>query len=197
MLTISRSADNNKGPILEVLQTVFRQPADILEIASGTAQHAVHFAAAMPHLTWRTSDLGECLPDIRARLAEENPGNVIDPVELDVSDHPWPLAQVDGIFAANFVHIAGWSKVEYMFAGVETVLKSGGRLCLYGPYKYGGEFTTISNQQFDSWLKARDPQSGVRDFEAVSALASAIGLALVKDHPMPANNQLLEFRRDR
>lgn len=199
MLPFSQAAENNKEPIANILRDAFKNARSVLEIGSGTGQHAVHLGEALAHLTWQTSELPGNLDGVATRLAAEGPENVptnvIAPVALDVSVHPWPIAHVDGIFSANCVHIMSWDHVAHLFRGVGEVLGSGGTLCLYGPYKYGGEFTTPSNADFDDWLKARDRLSGVRDFEAVDALAQAQGLSLLADHPMPANNQLLVWRR--
>ena len=169
-----------------------------LEIGSGTGQHAVFFARALPHLRWQPSDRAEWLPALRARIAREGPGNLAAPIELDVSMSPWPINAADAVFSANTLHIMAWHEVEAFFAGIGRTLAAARReasaprtLAVYGPFKYRGAFTTASNAVFDDSLKARDPASGIRDFEAVDALACAQGLALAADHAMPANNQLL------
>ncbi len=185
------SPENNKRVIGEKLVDAFATRRHILEIGSGTGQHAVWLAVRMPHLTWQTSDLQQNLEHIRQRLKVEGPDNVLQPLQLDVSDERWPEAQYDGIFCANSIHIMSWENVVLMFSGIGRVLEKGGRIVLYGPFKYGGEFTTPSNQNFDDWLKSRDAVSGIRDFEAVDELAAQIGLQLIADHPMPANNQLI------
>lgn len=195
MLAFSQAAENNKEPIADVLREAFKDTRLVLEIASGTGQHAAHFGACFPSLTWQPSDLGEHLGDIGERLNEAGLPNVLPPVELDVAKQPWPVREADGIFSANCVHIVSWEHVEHMFRGIGTVLANGGVLCLYGPYKYDGAFTTESNARFDLWLKSRDPSSGIRDFEAVDGLARMQGLALERDVAMPANNQLLIWRR--
>ncbi|MEQ1888511.1 MAG: DUF938 domain-containing protein [Alphaproteobacteria bacterium] len=195
MLPFSQAAENNKAPIADILCGIFADVREVLEIGSGTGQHAVYFGQCLPHLIWRTSDLADNIPDIRARLAAEASENVIPPVVLDVAVQPWPVTKIDGVFSANAVHIMSWRHVVHMFRALSQVLCDRATLCLYGPFRYKGEFTTPSNAQFDLWLKQRDPQSGVRDFEAVDALANAIGLRLVADHAMPANNQLLVWQR--
>lgn len=195
MIAFSQAAENNKEPIAQVLREAFKDVRNVLEIGSGTGQHAVYFGHCLPHLIWRTSDLAHNLAAINARLAVEAPANVLAPVALDVADRPWPAPPVDGIFSANAVHIMSWDHVVQMFRGIGEILEPRGAVCLYGPFKYGGQFTTPSNAQFDLWLKQRDPVSGVRDFEAVDALAQAQGLQLAADHPMPANNQLLVWRK--
>jgi len=196
MPPFSQAAENNKEPIARILVDAFSHAHHILEIGSGTGQHAVHFGRALPHLIWQPSDLAPNLDGLRARLEREAPANVRPPVALDVGLLPWPVAAVDGVFSANAVHIMGWPRVEDLFFGVGDVLESGGTLCLYGPFKYKGAFTTASNAEFDAWLKRQNPDSGIRDSEAIDALAAAQGLRLVADHPMPANNRLLIWRRE-
>ncbi len=195
MYSYSEAAEKNKGPIGEVLVEAFEPCGHVLEIASGTGQHAVHMAKLLPHVTWQTSDLAENLEEIGKRVAGEGGKNVLPPVELDVGMTNWPVSEVDGVFAANAVHIMSWDHVKALFAGLDRVLMPGGVLALYGAYKYGGAFTTDSNAEFDQWLKGRDPESGVRDFETVDELAKIIGLKLLTDHDMPSNNQLLVWRR--
>ena len=192
---VSPSAERNKGPVADVLKQALPDRGLVLEIGSGTGQHVVHFAQETPHLTWQPSELREQLPPLIERLAREAPPNVRAPVALDVRDDPWPLAGFDALFSANSLHIMAWSAVREFFRGTAAVLRAGGVLCVYGPVRYRGEYTSASNAQFDLWLKARDPQSGIRDFEALDALALAQGLRLRADHPMPANNQTLVWQR--
>lgn len=195
MLTFNQAAENNKEPIGTILAKAFSSCHHVLEIASGTAQHAVHMGKLLPHVTWQTSDLAENLDNINARLKAEAGDNVRPPLELDVAQNPWPVKGIDAVYASNAVHIMSFDHVQAMFAGLDNALAEGGMLALYGPYKYDGEFTTKSNAQFDLRLKQNDPLSGIRDFEAVDKLASEIGLTLLKDHQMPANNQLLLWQR--
>ena len=149
----------------------------------------------MPDTIWQTSDLAENHDSIIQRLALETGKNVRKPLTLDVAQDDWLVGEVDGVFSANAIHIMSWQHVAALFVGLEKHLAKGGMLALYGPYKYADEFTTESNARFDLWLKDRDPQSGVRDFEAVDQLAQNIGLQLQADHKMPANNQLLIWER--
>ena len=195
MMAFSQAAENNKEPIARVLRDVFKEVRRVLEIGAGTGQHAVHFARALPHLTWLTSDLAANLDGIHDRLARDDVTNVAPPLPLDVTENPWPTLKVDGVFAANCLHIMSWAEAEHLFGGIGEVLEAGGTVCLYGPFKYGGAFTTESNARFDAHLKRRDPASGIRDFEAVDTLARAQGLRLIRDAAMPANNQLLVWRR--
>ncbi len=194
MLPFSDACERNKGPILEVLRAALRESTRVIEIGSGTGQHAVHFARHLPHLSWQPTDRAEYLQDLAARIAAEGPPNLASPVELDVLQEPWPAVRGDGVFSANTLHIMSWPAVEAFFSGLPRVLEVGGVLATYGPFKYGGRFTTESNAAFDAMLRERDPQSGLRDFEAVNALAEAAGLKLEADHDLPANNQLLVWR---
>ncbi|WDS34893.1 DUF938 domain-containing protein [Pseudoxanthomonas sp.] len=191
------SCERNRDPILAVLSVALRAARSVLEIGSGTGQHAVHFAAAMPWLVWQASERAEHLPGIVQWLEEAALPNTRLPLTLDVATGPWPTARFDAVFSANTLHIMGWPQVQAFFAGVDGVLADGGTLAVYGPFNDGGAFTSDSNAQFDQWLKARDPASGIRDFEAVDALARGIGLRLEADHAMPANNRLLVWRRGR
>ena len=188
------SCERNREPILAVLRRHFADRREVLEIGSGTGQHAVHFAAAMPWLTWQCSDVAAQLPGVRAWLDEAALPNTPPPLPLDVTG-PWPAQCFDAVFSANTLHIVGWPEVEAFFAGVDRMLDGDGVLIVYGPFNYEGDFTSASNREFDLWLKARDPRSGLRDFEAVDALANGIGLRLVEDVPMPANNRCLVWRR--
>lgn len=191
----SQACENNKQPIFEHLQQVFAEVGSVLEIGSGTGQHAVFFAPRMPHLTWQPSDLAENLPGIRAWIQTGQAANLKLPIELDVTWDAWPVDRVDGIFSANSLHIMSWPSVGRLFEGVGRTLKPGGVLCLYGPFNYGGAYTSTSNAQFDQWLKQQNPDSAIRHFEDVNALASDQGLVLCSDHAMPANNRLLVWRR--
>ena len=197
----SPSCDRNREPILAVLREYFATRHDVLEIGSGTGQHAVHFAAAMPWLRWQCSDVAGNLPGIRLWLDEAALPNTPAPIELDVARGPWPTQtfdapRFDAVFSANSLHIMGWADVEALFAGLDAVLAPDATLVVYGPFNYGGDYTSDSNREFDGWLKARDPRSAIRDFEAVDALARAIGLRLHADLAMPANNRCLVWRRD-
>lgn len=194
---MSEACERNKGPILAVLAGELAARRAVLEIGSGTGQHAVHFATHLPHLSWQPSEVPAQLPPLIERITREAPPNVRAPVALDVRDDPWPLAGYDAVFSANSLHIMAWSAVREFFRGTAAVLRAGGVLCVYGPVRYRGEYTSESNARFDLWLKERDPQSGIRDFEALDALALAQGLRLRADHAMPANNQLLVWRRMR
>jgi Protein of unknown function (DUF938) len=195
MKPYSESCEQNQAQILEVLREEFAENENVLEIASGTGQHAVFFGRALPHLNWQTSELMHNHAGIQAWLDEAQLANVRSPVTVDVFAPDWPIDQVDAVFNANTVHIVSWPGVEQMFAGIGRVLGTGGKVCIYGAFNYGGKFTSESNERFDAWLKSRDPVSGVRDFEAVNLLAEAQGLRLLKDVSMPGNNRTLVWQR--
>ncbi|MCB1734729.1 MAG: DUF938 domain-containing protein [Gammaproteobacteria bacterium] len=187
----AESCEENKAPILEVLKSLFADRCHVLEIGSGTGQHAVHFGAALPHLRWQTSEMVENHPGIQAWLDEAGLDNVQPPLALDVSRDDWPQTRFDAAYSANTVHIMSWPMVEAMFAGLGRVLLPGGVFALYGPFHYGGQATAESNVRFDQWLRARDPLSGVRDFDDLNALAELAGMKCQEDVAMPANNHIL------
>jgi SAM-dependent methyltransferase len=192
----SQACENNKQYILEKLRHEFAPGSFVLEIGSLTAQHVGFFAQQLPDIHWQPSDMVANLPVVLAGLADCALPNIAAPLALDVAQQPWPIGLVDGIFSANTLHIMPYEHVERLFQGAGHVLRPGARLCVYGPFKYNGDFTTPSNADFDVWLKQRDPQSGVRDFEQVNTWAAAAGLQFRADHPLPANNQLLVWQKD-
>lgn len=191
----SPSSERNREPILAILRDAFSGCKCVLEIGSGTGQHAVHFAAAMPHLTWQTSDRVENHDGIHAWLADAALPNTLPPLTLDVNQARWPRARFDAVFTANTLHIMGWEEVQTLFRRLPEVLEEDACVAVYGPFNYGGKFTSDSNAAFDQRLKGDDPKRGIRDFEAVDALAKGIGFTLVADHEMPANNRCLVWRR--
>lgn len=196
MKPFSQSSEENKEPIVDVLREAFSTRHRVLEIGSGTGQHAVYFARQLPQLFWQPSELAENIPGIHTWLTEAGLPNVAAPLMLDIERQPWPDTAVDAVFSANTVHIISWPQVEALFAGVGALLPAGGVFALYGPFNYGGRYTSDSNARFDQWLKARDPLSGVRDFEAVDALARAAGMTLTRDYTMPANNRTLVWHKN-
>ena len=188
------ACERNQEPILALLHSYLVNRRRVLEIGSGTGQHAVYFAPALPNTVWQTSDLEENLPGIRLWLQEAALPNLPPPLLLDVTGE-WPTERFDAAFSANSLHIMPWTAVEQFFAGIDTVIEDNGLLAVYGPFNYHGTYTSDSNREFDGWLKQRSALSGIRDFEKVDALANRIGLQLVKDHAMPANNRLIVWRR--
>lgn len=190
----SQACENNRQPILDVLRQYLGEATAVLEIGAGTGQHAVHFAAALPHLRWQPGDRADNLPGIRAWVTAAALPNLAEPIAFDVNDATWPAAG-DAIFSANTLHIMGWPEVQRFFAGAGAALGSGGLLIVYGPFNYGGSHTSASNADFDRWLRCRDSASGIRDAEAVQRLADDAGFDPVADHAMPANNRTLVWRR--
>lgn len=189
------SSDENKEPILSVLREVLAGSRRVLEIGSGTGQHAVHFGLHLAHVVWLPSDLPEHLPGIRLWWEEAALPNVAAPLALDVNEPDWPVAEVDAVFSANTAHIMDWTSVGAMFTGVGRVLREGGVFALYGPFHYGGQPTSASNARFDASLRARNPAMGVRNFEDLDALARAAGMRLQRDYPMPVNNRTLVWEK--
>jgi len=199
VLPFSQACENNKAPILAVLKTAFANTKQVLEIGSGTGQHAVYFAANLPQLFWQTSDQAQYLEDISARCLQQGHQlgvhNLGLPITLDVS-LPWPIngPHIDAVFSANTLHIMSKPKVEAFFNGLGEYLPQLNSLCLYGPFNYQGHYTSDSNRRFDDLLKQRDSESGIRDVEWIVTLAQAQNLTLVEDIAMPANNRLLHFK---
>jgi SAM-dependent methyltransferase len=190
------ATERNRGPILDVLRAVLPASGVVLEIASGTGQHAAFFAPELPGLRWQPSDASErMLESIRAWSAVARAGNLAAPVLMDVDPEPWPIANADAIVNINMLHIAPWAAVEALFRGAARRLPASGVLLLYGPFKRGGQHTAESNQRFDERLRAEDPRWGVRDVDDVQALASSVGFGAAEILPMPANNLSLVFRR--
>jgi len=184
------SVARNRDAIPPALQEYFSDCCTVLEIGSGTGQHAIHFAAALPHLSWQSSDRIDALPGISAWLAEAELPNTPPPLALDVAGD-WPNQQYDAIFSANTLHIMSWVEVERFFHKLPSVLDNPSCVVVYGPFNYGGQYSSSSNADFDQWLKGRNPLQGIRDFEAINALATQSGLRLVEDRAMPANNRCL------
>ena len=190
------SAERNKDPILDVLARVLPRRGLVLEIASGTGQHVVHFAKALSDLTWQPSDPdAELRESIALRVREEQRANVNSPIDLDVTKIPWPLQTVDAVVAINLIHVAPWSATLALFEGANALLSAQHVLFLYGPYRRDGRHTSESNAQFDLDLRTRNPEWGLRDLEAVSDVAAGAGFALAEAVDMPANNLSLVFKR--
>ena len=191
MLNYSPSCERNQQPILEQLQGLLTDSRHVLEVGSGSGQHALFFARRFPWLSWQPTELMMNHEALKLNLMEEAVENILPPQILDVCQSSWGVDYADAVFTANTLHIMGWPQVECFFAGAGAALEPGGQLIVYGPFRYEGDYTSASNAEFDQWLKQRDPVSGIRDFEAVNALAEAVGLQLSADVTMPANNQLL------
>ncbi len=190
MKQYSESCTQNQKSILSIIQPLLANVGSVLEIGSGTGQHAVYFAEHMPHLSWQASDQSQYLPSINAWIDAANLDKLPIAIELDVTQ-PWSGVKVESIFSANTVHIMSWEMVIDFFDEVGRNLDTGGLFILYGPFNYKGQYTSQSNANFDLWLKNRDPSSAIRDFEALNQLAQKAGLSLVSDYTMPANNRIL------
>ncbi|HUT41276.1 MAG TPA: DUF938 domain-containing protein [Gammaproteobacteria bacterium] len=197
MKQFSDACEQNKAPILAVLHEAFRDTQRVLEIGSGTGQHAVHFAGHLSHLHWQTSDLPDNHASIGAWIADSGLANLSPPLELDVAAGHWPQQTFDGVFSANTTHIMHWPDVCCMFAGIGTLLECDGVFCLYGPFNYHNTYSSPSNAHFDEWLRDRDPGSGIRNFEDLDALARTHGMHLQADYEMPVNNRLLVWVKGR
>ncbi len=191
----SESCEQNKDVILSVIGSYLQSGVEVLEVGSGTGQHAVHFASHYPEAIWQTSDREENLPGIKSWLDKEQQKNLPEPIELDVCES-WPDKKYNMIFSANSLHIMGKPAVEQFFAGCGLQTKPGSHLLVYGPFNYNNEYTSDSNRHFDQWLKARNPQSCIKDFEWVDELAGNAGFILVDDIEMPANNRTIIWRRE-
>ena len=178
-----------------MLRQVFADRRQVLEIASGTGQHACHFAANMPWLRWQPTELPENLTLLGPRCRTYEGANLLPPVALDVRAKPWPLTVPDALFTANSLHIMAYSAVEQFFAGLARHAGSDVVLAIYGPFNYRGDYTSESNARFDQWLAQQHPDSAIRDFEAVDALAADAGFSLKADNEMPANNRLLVWHK--
>ena len=194
-LPFSEACERNKEPILEALGRIFPTSGRVLEIGSCTGQHLVFFAPSFPELSWQPSDQLDYLEGLSARIRLEGSPNILEAIELDVSKE-WPGQLFDAVYSSNTAHIMSWESVCAMFAGVGTCLLPGGVFCLYGPFNEGGRFTTVSNQEFDCSLRARDATQGIRDLEALETLASGQQMKLTQQFRLPANNCLLVFHKE-
>lgn len=192
----SEACERNRDPILAVLRQWMIAPGTVLEIGAGTGQHAIHFAAAMPHLRWVATDLEQNHSGIAAWIEESALTNISGPVTLDVRDPDWPFSALHYAYSANTAHIMSWESVAHMFAGVSRVLRRRGLFFLYGPFNRDGKFTSESNREFDASLRARDPSMGIRDDQALIALARRCELIYAADYSMPARNRLLIWQKD-
>ena len=193
-LPFSEACERNQGPILEVLLQRLPERGIVLEVGAGTGQHVVHFAPRFPRLSWLPSDRREHLPGLNSRIRAEGGPNILPAIELDVGG-AWPDRRFAAVYSANTAHIMSWPAVCDMFAGIGPRLDPGGAFFLYGPFNLGGRATADTNAEFDRQLRERDPAMGLRDVEALDALAGQHGLGLQERVAMPANNHVLVFRR--
>jgi len=194
-LPVAESCLRNQEPIFDVLQQELEEGSVVLELGSGTGQHAAFISHRLPRIRWQPSELAENIDAINAWRQHMKAGNFLPPLVLDIAQDLWPVKQVDAVFSANLVHFVGWDKVRSMMAGIGRVLKNSGVAFFYGPYNYNGEFTSDGNRQLDEWLKSRDPASGIKDFEQIIMTARKEKLRLLKDIAMPANNRILVMQK--
>ena len=187
----SQACENNKDAILQVIQTVFSQPTAVWEIGSGTGQHACYFAGHLPHIEWQPTDKNDNIPGICLWREEAQLANLKPPLTLDVTDTEWPCNSIDALFTANTLHIMSRDEVRIFFARLADYLNAGALICIYGPFNYNGAYTSDSNARFDLWLKSQNALSCIKDFEEIMLLAATVGIELVSDVAMPANNRLL------
>ncbi len=190
----SQACENNKDPILQVIKTVFAQPATVWEIGSGTGQHACYFARQLPHIEWQPTDRSENIPGICLWREEACTPNLKPPLTLDVADAVWPCDTIDALFTANTLHIMSWEEVQIFFARLAVHLNAKAFVCIYGPFNYNGVYTSDSNARFDQMLKSQRASMGIRAFEDIMVLAASAGLELISDNAMPANNRLLALQ---
>ena len=193
----SQACENNKQVILEILERHLKDGDQVLELAGGTGQHCVHFATNLPNLHWQSSDIPSNVDNLNLRLADAKLANLPAAIAIDVNNSSWGSDRPSAIFSANSLHIMSADSVENFFKGIGEALQADGTLIVYGPFKYAGGFTSESNEGFDHWLKDRDPTSGLRDFEWVNDLATKANLTLIEDNAMPANNQLLVWKKSK
>jgi hypothetical protein len=193
-VAFSKAAERNKHSILEKLGPLLATYKSVVEIGSGTGQHATYFAAALPHLQWQPTELPKNLAPLSNRCKTFPAQNLATPIVLDIDSNPWPILHVDAVFTANTLHIIHWPQVCRMFAEVGKLLTTDGLFCIYGPFNIDGRFTSDSNKRFDRQLKIRDPQSGIRDIADLQREGKKCGLFLQKNDAMPANNRLLVWR---
>ncbi len=192
----SPSCERNQVPILSILQTKLNDGGRLLEIGSGTGQHAVYFCQRMPNVLWQCSDLRENLSGIQMWIDDSCLSNVLPPIELDVAD-PAIYKTYDAVYSCNTLHIMSKSNVVKFFNLVNSVTQKQSSLFVYGPFNYNGEYTSSSNAEFDAWLKERNLESAIKDFEWINELANDAGFFLVDDVEMPANNRLLHWERSK
>ena len=194
-LPFSQSCENNKGPILEKIETIFSNNKYVLEIASGTGQHAIFFSKKLPHLLWQPTEIPSQIKSLNSRLSTSQNVNLLPAIELDVNQKEWGIPKTEAIFTANSLHIISEKSVENLIFKAGQKLSSNGQLIVYGPFKYEQRFTSVSNANFDSMLRNKSARSAIRDFEWVNSLCKSEGLLLKNDFTMPANNRLLLFKK--
>ena len=195
MKRFAEACDRNQAPILEVLSTILPDTGKVLEIGSGTGQHATYFSRYLPNLTWQPSDLAEMLPSIKAWCEESSAKNLNAPIVIDLFDNNEALSRVDAIVCINVAHIVAWEGVKRLFKIADNILNPTGVIYFYGPYRYTNRPLEPSNEAFDEWLTKNNPVSGIRDYSAVESLAESNGFTLGGDKSMPSNNRSIWWVR--
>jgi cyclopropane fatty-acyl-phospholipid synthase-like methyltransferase len=190
----SQACENNKLAILPVLKRHLENSNTLLEVGSGTGQHAVYFAAKLAHLSWQTSDQLQYHDGIRQWISGASLPNVLEPLQLNVQSYPWSQKQYDAVFTANTLHIMSANYAEIFMKNVANALSEAGKFIAYGPFNYTGEYTSESNARFDIWLKQQNADSAIRDMQSLDHFAEMGGLRLIEDNEMPANNRLLVWQ---
>ena len=196
-LPVSEACLRNQQPIADVLEQELPQAGVVLELGSGTGQHGAFFSRRLPRIKWQPSELANRIAGINAWREKSQCSNFLPPLILDVGQDLWPVRQVDAVFSANLVHFVGWNKIRVMLGGVRRALKHTGIAIFYGPFNVGGHFTSDGNRRLDQWLKARDPEAGIKHIEQFILAARREKLRLLKDIAMPANNRLLILQKYR
>ena len=191
----SQAADNNKGPISNTLSEWLSDHKVVLEVGSGSGQHAIHVTATLNNIVWQPTEHPAVMPLLIRNISNHGNPNILQPHSLNLELEDWPARPVDCVYSANVIHIVSEILVEKLIQGASETLSKRGLLALYGPFKYQGEFTSDSNAEFDSWLKDRNQNSGIRDIEWLKGLAQEFNFKFIEDRPMPANNQFLAFQR--
>jgi hypothetical protein len=191
----SQACENNKTPILQILKKTFTQSVIVLEIGSGTGQHACYFASQLPYLNWQPSDRAENIAGILMWRQEAQLPNLLSPYTLDVEDTMWPLTHIEALFTANTLHIMSMKQVQIFFQRIGVYLNNSAKICIYGPFNYNGKYISESNANFDHWLKQRDSLSGIKHFEDILTFANDANCKLIADESMPANNRLLILQK--
>lgn len=195
MKPYSPACDQNRDVILAVLKPLLADVKTVLEVGTGTAQHAVYFSEKLPHLTWQCSDQQDYHSGIQQWLDEANLTNILPPLPLNVSTDSWPKTEYDAIYSANITHIMSWENVVDFFQSGAKCIRPNGLMICYGPFNYNGQYTSASNAEFDQSLKMRDPKSGIRNIEDLQRLANDNGLRFLHDVEMPANNRILVWQK--
>ena len=194
-ISFSSAAERNRQPILDQLRLLLPEQGTVLEIGSGTGQHASFFTQNLPGLWWQPSDRDENLAGLEVRFSAENNQRILPPFKLDVVSDPWPGRSFEAAYSANTAHIMPWEEVVAMFAGVSAHLVTHARFCLYGPFNIDNCFTSESNAQFDARLRGEDPKMGIRDMAMIESLAKLHHMQFEHKFAMPANNFVLVFKR--